>query len=221
MNPEVILKIVTKHPELLEKYLPTIKNAIKKNDVATQSTIDIPDTTATSTAPSTKSNKDTLKRAKNNVDSVESKKSGRSLSEEYKNYGPTKGETILWDAVVPVIGDTLNVAGNAYGAYQSLLGQAILAMHENNMNTKNWTGTMGKPTAAIGAIPYQTKSILGTLIGNTAANRMYTLADTVKENNRTLRDKEFQAEHSPSGRFWESQRTNIPTKKGSAGRIEV
>lgn len=201
MNPEIILKILVKHPELFQNLLPDIKDIVdsQSKKAANKGSAQASPVAQGVSQPSSSAQNNT------NLNQIKA-----------KNFGPTKGEVAALDVVLPMIGDAASVVGNLYGGYNSLLGQAILAMH--NENTKNWTGAMGKPNSYLAALPYQVKGLAGATIGNAISNRAYTIADTLKENNRQARDKEFQTQYDAPGMFWESQRVNIPTKQGSRGK---
>lgn len=133
----------------------------------------------------------------------------------FRKYGPSPLEQFGLDVALPVLGDAASVAGQTYGAYNSLLANAILAMHAQD--SQRWDGAMGYGAAPLAALPYATKGALGNVLGNAVSNRMYTVADTLKRNNQNVRNMEYQADYHAPGLFWNSTYVNSPLRYGAAG----
>lgn len=131
------------------------------------------------------------------------------------SYGPSKTEVGALDVALPIVGDAAAMFGNIWGGYHSLLAQAIL--NKYNQDTQRWSGAMSSPNMGIAVLPDQVKALAGTTIGNTVANRAYTIADTLKRNAQNLRNKQFQAEYHAPGLFWNNEYVNSPTKYGATG----
>lgn len=131
------------------------------------------------------------------------------------SYGPSKAEVGALDVALPIAGDAAAMFGNIWGGYHSLLAQAIL--NKYNQDTESWSGAMSSPNMDLAVLPDQVKALAGTTIGNTVANRAYTVADTLKRNAQNLRNKQFQAEYHAPGLFWSNEYVNSPTKYGATG----
>lgn len=134
-------------------------------------------------------------------------------------FGPGKLETFGLDVALPILGDVASVAGNTYGAYQSLLGQALMAMNQGM--THGWSGSVGMPSMALAALPHQVKGIAASNIGNAISNRAYTTADTLKRNAQNERNMQFQAQYRAPGLFWNTQYVNTPLRSGMQGANPV
>lgn len=134
-------------------------------------------------------------------------------------FGPDKLETFGLDVALPILGDVASVAGNTYGAYQSLLGQALMAMNQGM--THGWSGSVGMPSMALAALPHQVKGIAASNIGNAISNRAYTTADTLKRNAQNERNMQFQAQYHAPGLFWNTQYVNTPLRSGIQGANPV
>lgn len=133
------------------------------------------------------------------------------------DYAPTNGEVILQDVIMPVVGDAAHAAGNFVGAKNSLLGAALTQMTFNT----------GSPFSRFGANPADSAKIVGAGamargaiakdIGDTVANRVYNIADTLKTNAEKQRNMQYQADVNPTGAFWD-QAGRLTNKQAFGGK---
>lgn len=129
--------------------------------------------------------------------------------------GPSGWEKFIYDFAVPAVGDVAKVAGNAYGAYNNLLGGALAAMANGEGSKRSGILPDYNKLSLIPAAAFTTKGTIGKLIGDTVANRAYTFADTSKAENIEKRKAQFERNEHPVGTYYARQ--NAMTKVPASG----
>ena len=159
-----------------------------------------------------------------------SKKNTKSKTKTAKKSGYDKfmDNHVVSDVVLPVIGDVASVAGNVGGAYNSILGAALQAVASDPDNSVGLAKDLGINRFANAALRGAGGNRLfqGAMfktIGDTVANRFYTLADIARDrqiNNETQAHEKKLADvygAVPAGAYYDYQRSrtgNIPKTSG-------
>ena len=134
-----------------------------------------------------------------------------------EDYSQTNGEFIAQDVILPIIGDAAHSVGNAFGVKNSLLGQALTQMTFNDNSPFARFGANPTNAAKVAGAGAAARGAIFSDVGNTIANRMYNVADAMKEKAEKQRNMQFQADVNPTGSFWD-QAGRLTTKKAFGGK---
>lgn len=175
--------------------------------------------------------KDKIKKAEELLGNIPDKVKGADDNTEVSNesgepafditkYAPSMKDTIIHDFALPIAGDAASIAGNTIGTWNSILGGALQAMAMQKANDP-YHKAIGNPSQAMFATGAGRLARGGIAkgVGDTVANRAYTMADTLKGNAARLRDMQFQAEYSPNAEYWDNiKRIPVHNAGGASGK---
>lgn len=139
--------------------------------------------------------------------------------DSFKKYGPSASEVIQTDVALPVAGDIAAGIGSALDIKNSMFANALKSMsNEERKKTPDNLQSLAPYVDAMSAGAAARGNIADT-IGKLAANRMYTLADTIKRNNDKARLYAFNVNEQPNVGFNQAiSKQSISGTKGSAGK---
>lgn len=135
-------------------------------------------------------------------------------------YAPSMKDTAIHDFALPIAGDVASITGNTIGTWNSILGGALQAMAMQKANDP-YHKAIGNPSQAMFATGAGRLARGGIAkgIGDTVANRAYTMSDTLKGNAAKLRDMQFQAEYRPNAEYWDNiKRIPVHNAGGASGK---
>lgn len=160
--------------------------------------------------------KDDIEKLMQGSDPLADKTSG---IEDFKKYGPSVGEQIATDAVLPVIGDVASGFGSAASIQNNLFANALKSMsNEERQRTPSNLQSLAPYTDAMAA-GVSARGNITDVIGKLVSNRMYTLADTIKRNNDKARLFAFNKNEQPNVGFNQAiSKQSTSGTKGSAGK---
>ena len=175
--------------------------------------------------------KDKIKKAEELLGNIPDKVKGADDNTEVSNesgesafditkYAPSMKDTIIHDFALPIAGDAASIAGNTIGTWNSILGGALQAMAMQKANDP-YHKAIGNPSQAMFAAGAGRLARGGIAkgVGDTVANRAYTMADTLKGNAARLRDMQFQAEYRPNAEYWDNiKRIPVHNAGGASGK---
>lgn len=128
--------------------------------------------------------------------------SGDQLNEAMKKYKRTAGQT-AFDLAVPAVGTAAKAGTAAYNVYQSLLGDALLAVSQG-LQSQGFDNPMALVPAA--ALATKAKGAVSATLGDAANTIAQGIAQDVKYNREKDKATELLMSQNPSGQFFDARK---------------
>jgi hypothetical protein len=128
--------------------------------------------------------------------------SSEQLNEAMKKYKRTAGQT-AFDLAVPAVGTAAKAGTTAYNAYQSLLGDALLAVSQG-LQSQGFDNPMALVPAA--ALATKAKGAVAATLGDAANTIAQGIAQDVKYNREKDKATELLISQNPSGQFFDARK---------------
>lgn len=134
------------------------------------------------------------------------KRSDEEIAQEMKRYTRKPGEVIR-DNVLSGTGRLIKGVGNAYNAYESLLGDALLAVNGAVANNAAASG-MANPLI-LGAVPALGRKARGAIVKegtDTTSDILNNIATDLKYDSEKRRQTEILLRERPTGKYYDARK---------------
>jgi len=138
---------------------------------------------------------------------------GTTKEVDISKYMPSSSDYLRDSTILPIIGDTAKLAGNALGTGNSLLGAALAAVNNTNKIDNAMFGDANAFSRAQAA-GLAAKGAIQSMVGNTIGDRINAIADANQQHNVTEGMLKYQAEQKAPGTYYQGLSgilNNLPT----------